>query len=163
MEKKQVLDTIVQKMQNDDSGNYLAGLLKIADVVQNQKRIHGDLSLDSSEIRNAVKNIDWLYGYESEIKQTFETLKSKLEKKIFEKDASRVTITCSMVCYCVLRRILNEQFGDEGWDEQFSTCNNNRILESLENLKRYCASEISVEGFLQARSYIRLWDREYNW
>lgn len=159
--KKQDLDTIVQKMGNDYLGNYLAELLKIADVVLEEKRIQGCLNLDSSEVLETVKKIDWLYGYESEIKETFESLRIKLDKKIFDKDSSRVTLTSWIACYCVLTSILDGD--DEEWGEPFLACNNSRVLECIENLKRHCVEKIELKGFLDARSYIRIWDKEYNW
>lgn len=163
--KKEALDTIVQKMINDATGDYLGDLLKVAEVAQRTKNMNGKSDLSNTECQAVLKNIDWLYGYESEVQEALETLRIKLEAKIFNKDSSHVTIVSCIVCYCTLSSILNHNFDEVSttWDEQFSQCESKKVSESLEILKRHCPEKIDVQGFFEARRYIRIWDSEYNW
>lgn len=161
--KKEPLDVIVQKMTNDTSGNYLADLLKVAEIAKNEKRAHGRFVLSGSELQENVRKMEWLYGYESEIQEAFEYLKSKMEKKVFNKDSSHRTIVSCMVYYCTLSSILNPKPDDTAWDEMFAQCESKKVLECLEILKRHCAEKIDVQGFFEARRYIRIWDSEFNW
>ena len=163
-EQKEALESIFQKMVNDAAGKYLSSLLEIAEATQVEKREHDCLSFESAEVQAIVKKTDWLYGYESEIREVLESLRTKLEVKLFDKESSHVTIVSCIACYSILTRILN-LYSDEAttWDEKFSQCESKKVSESIEILKRHCPEEINVQGFFEARRYIRIWDSSYNW
>lgn len=158
--QKEALDDIVQKMANDVSGDYLGDLLKAAKVVQAEKRTRGQVDLSRID---CLKNVAWLYGYENEVQEALEAIKSKLEKKIFNKESSHVTIISCMACYSALSSILVSDFDDTAWDKLFAQDDNKRLSECLEILQRHCPDKIDVEGFCEARRYIRIWDSAYNW
>lgn len=153
-QKKETLDVIVQRMTNDAEGNYLADLIKIAEATQNK---------ESDAQQEVLKNVKWLYGYENEIKEALENIKSMLEKKVFNKEASHVTIISGVVCYCTLLGILDAEFDLAKWNTAFEGTGNKRLQECLEVLKRHCPEKIDVEGFCEARRYIRIWDSAYYW
>lgn len=152
--KKEALDTIVQKMVNDTCGKYLADLLNIAQMIRANK------NATSEEI---LQTANWMYGYENELEQTLESIKKDLEKKIFNKEASHVTIMSGMVCYIAAISILDTNFDDANWETLFEECENKRISECVETLQRYCPEKIDVDGFSEARRYIRMWDSAFNW
>lgn len=161
--KKEALDVIVQKITNDPDGVYLADLLKIAEIVQGKKSITLQERFATAECQEALKNFNWLYGYENETQETLETIKGMLEKKVFNNEACHVTIISGMVCYCALLSIFNADFDLVKWDAAFEECKNKRLVECLEVLKRHCPETINVQGFCEARRYIRIWDSAYNW
>lgn len=159
--KKEALEVIVQKIANDVDGKYLTDLLKIAQTVQGEGTLQD--RLNSSECQQILKEITWLYGYENEILETLDSIKSQLEKKIFNKEASHVTIMSCMAFYCVLLSIFDGEFDDSSWYEVFKESENKRLIDCMETLQRYCPEKIEVEGFCEARRYIRLWDSAFNW
>lgn len=151
-------------MVNDAAGNYLSSLLEIAEVTQIEKRERCCLSFESAEVQSIVKKTDWLYGYESEIQEALETLRTKFEEKLFNKESSHVTIVSCIACYSILTRILNLDSDEAAtWDKKISQCESKKVSERVEILKRHCPKEINVQGFFEARRYIRMWDSSYNW
>lgn len=159
--KKEALDVIVQKIANDVDGKYLTDLQKISQTIRREGTLQE--RLNSSECQDVLKDITWLYGYENEILENLDSIKSQLEKKVFDKDASHVTIMSCMVCYCTLLSVFDGEFDDSKWHEVFKDCENKRLNDCLETLQRYCPGKIEVEGFCEARRYIRLWDSAFNW
>jgi len=153
-QKKETLEVIVQRMTNDADGSYLADLIKIADAIQTKE---GDAQ------QEVLKNVKWLYGYENEILKALKNIKSMLEKKVFNKEACHVTIMSGMVCYCTLLGIFDSEFDLAKWYTAFEGSDNKRLQECLEILQRYCPEKIDVEGFCEARRYIRIWDSAYDW
>ena len=144
--KKEALDDIVQMLMNDNSGKCLACLLDVAEAVQKEKRTYGKASFESKDCQKILKKIDWLYGYESEIADVFEFLKSKLEQKIFSKDSSHVTLISCIACFCTLSSILNPGLDDgTNWEEKLAQGNRSKKLsDCLEILKRHCPEKIDV-------------------
>ena len=161
--KKEALDVIVQKITNDGDGIFLTDLLKISEVVRDEKNLNLQECLETHKFKVMLKNINWLYGYENEVLDTLEAIKSKLEKKVFNKDAFHVTIISCMACYSALVSILDSDFDVAKWRVLFEGCENKRLKECLEMLSKHCPEKIDVDGFCEARRYIRLWDSEYNW
>ncbi len=162
-QKKEALDVIVQRITNDVDGVYLADLLKIAESVRSKKSMTLQESFATAECQEVLKNVKWLYGYENEIQKALESIKSLLEKKVFNKEVPYVTIMSSMVCYCTLLSIFDTDYDLSKWDKTFKECESKRLLECLEVLQRHCSGKIDVEGFCEARRYIRIWDSTYNW
>ena len=152
--KKEALDTIVQKMVNDSCGKYLADLLGLA------QKVRTNTGISNQEITH---DITWLYGYENEFEKAIESIKIGLEKKMFNKEASHVTIISGMVCYVAIISITNPKFDESKWEVLFEENENKRLIECLETLHRNCPKEINVDGFCEARRYIRIWDSAYNW
>ena len=152
--RKEALDTIVQKMVNDSCGKYLADLLNIAQFIRANRKITAE---------ELLQRASWLYGYENEFEPAIESFKKDLEKKVFNKDVSHVTIMSAMACYVAVISILNIKFDDTKWDELFKECENKRVLACVETLQRYCPEKIDVDGFSEARRYIRMWDAAFNW
>lgn len=152
--KKETLDTIVQKMVNDSCGKYLEDLLGIAQIVRANGKVTNE---------ELLQRANWLYGYESEFESAIESIKIILEKKIFNKEASHVTITSGMVCYIAAISILDAKFDETRWEDLFEECDNKRLISCLEILQRHCPGKIDVDGFCEARRYIRIWDSAYNW
>lgn len=161
--KKEALDVIVQKITNDPDGLYLADLLKIAKIVRSKENMTLQECFATAECQEVLKKFNWLYGYENETQETLETIKSMLEKKVFNKEACHVTIISGMVCYCTLLSIFDANFDPGKWDKAFEECENKRLIACLEVLQRHCPETIDVEGFREARRYIRIWDSAYNW
>lgn len=156
--KKAELNVIVQKMANDTTGDYLADLLRIYEVVQKEKQ-----DWESIECQNVLKYIKWLYGYENEIQKTLQAIKCCLEEKVFNKDLARVTIMSSLVCYCVLQCILDAEFDLTKWYIDSKRFDNKKLIDSIEVLQRYCHEWIDVDGFYEARRYIKMWDFTLDW
>lgn len=161
--KKEALDIIVQRITNDVDGIYLADLLKIAETVRGKERMSLQESFESFECQEVLKNVKWLYGYENETQEALETIKSLLEKKVFNKESPHVTIMSSMVCYCVLLSIFDNDYDLSKWEVAFKECESKRLVDCLEILQRHCPEKIDVDGFCEARRYIRIWDSAYNW
>ncbi len=161
--KKEALDVIVQKITNDADGVYLTDLIRIAESAQGKESMTPRERLCTPECQDVIKKVNWLYGYENETQETLENIKSLLEKKVFNKDSCHVTIISGMVCYCVLLSILDVNFNPAKWDVAFEGCENKRLLECLEVLQRHCPEKIDIQGFCEARRYIRIWDSAYNW
>lgn len=157
--KKAKLDVIVQKMTNDITGVYLEDLLKIVQIVRRENKI----DFETCECQEVLKDIKWLYGYENEIHQTLEAIKCLLEKKVFNKDASRATIMSSLVCYCTLLSILDAEFDLTCWYNECKKSENKKLMDSIEVLQRYCNDSIDVNGFGEARRYIKMWDFVSDW
>lgn len=161
--KKEALDVIVQKITNDPDGLYLADLLKIAKIVRSKGSMVLQECFATTECQEVLKSFTWLYGYENETQDALETIKSKLEKKVFNKEACHVTIISGIACYCALLSIFDINFNPAKWDDVFEECENKRLIACLEVLQRHCPEVIDVEGFCEARRYIRIWDSAYNW
>lgn len=161
--KKEALDVIVQKITNDADGVYLTDLLNIAEFARCKESMSLHELLNTPEGQDVIKNVNWLYGYENGTRDALETIKSQIEKKVFDKEACHVTIISGMVCYCVLLSIFDANFNPAKWDVPFEGCENKRLLECLEVLQRHCPEKIDVQGFCEARRYIRIWDSAYNW
>ena len=157
--KKEAMDVIVQKIANDVNGEHLADLIKIEEVIHQEKAD----SVDALECKAVIKNVKWLYGYENDLSKTLKSLESLLKKNIFYEDASNVTIISCMACYCVLHSIFESNFNAFKWSELFNECENHRLIRCLEILQGYCPNKINVEGFCEARRYVRLWDSSFNW
>ena len=161
--KKEALDVIVQKITNDPDGVYLADLLQIAEIARGKKSMTLQECFATAECQEVLKKFNWLYGYENETQDALETIKNQLEKKVFNKEACHVTIISGMVCYCALLSIFDADFDPARWDVAFEKCENKRLIACLEVLQRHCPETINVQGFSEARRYIRIWDSAYNW
>ena len=163
MQKKEALEVIVQRITNDSEGVFLADMLKIVECVRaNEKKLQQDV-FEKPECQDVVKNVTWLYGYENDVRNALENIMEQLKKKVFNKGACHVIIMSAMAGYCTLMSIFDAGFEMDKWDEIFKDCESKKVLECLEVLRRHCPEKIDVEGFCEARRYIRLWDSEFNW
>lgn len=167
--KKETVDSIAQKMSSDATGKFLEDLLAIAGVACNEKVFQATSNSCDVEFREILNKIDWLYGYaENEIQEVLRALKSKLEQKIFDKESSHVKVLTSIICFSVLSSIdiISENCEYEetiNWEDTLAQSESKKISMCFDVFKRHCSSQIDVNGFLEARRYIRMWDSEYNW
>lgn len=161
--KKEVLDVIIQKISNDPNGSYLEDLLRIAENKRSRNNVSLREYFATAEGKVLVSNTKWLFGYEDKVVETLEEIKAKLEEQIFQKELCHVTIMSCIACYCVLVSIFDAEHDEAKWDELFESCDKKRVLECLEILQRHCPEKINVDGFCDARRYIRIWDSAYNW
>lgn len=162
--KPETLKGIVQKMLYGGCDDALPRLIKLVYQVRKEIRQYGEVDFDGVGCRKILDDIEWMMGYESCVKETFEYLLEKMDKQMFSKDASHTTIMSAIVYYCVLYDILNPEKEYENWEEHFVDTNVNlKFANCIEVLKRHCSKELTLEGFSEARRYIRLWDSEFNW
>ena len=161
--KKEVLDVIIQKLSNDACGTYLEDLLRIAENISKRRDVSLQEFFATAEGKELVNSIKWLYGYEDEVEKILKEMKDKLEDKVFKRESCHVTIMSCMACYCALVDIFDTEYDTSKWDVIFEGCDKKRVLECLEILQRHCPEKINVDGFCEARRYIRIWDSAYNW
>ena len=168
--KKEAVETIAQKMVNDASGKIMGDLLRLAEVAYDEEKVQANSNSYCYEYAETLKDVDWLYGYEEdEIPEFMRSLNAKLEEMAFYKGSSYVKILTSIAGVWVLSSynyILLQRADEEnlkGWETKFEESDNQKISVCLEILKRYCPFEITVNEFLEARRYIKMWDSEFNW
>ena len=162
--KKETLETIVQKMLYGGCDASFPVLLKLAKQVRCELVEYGEVDFEGVECKKIINEIDWLLGYEDNVRETFKELLSRMEKKIESKESSNSTIMSAIVYYCVLSDILSTTQAADGWEKKVIRFESNKKLENcLEILKRYCPEGIDYQGFSDARRYIRMWDSEFNW
>lgn len=169
-QKKQAMDSIVQKIANNYAGEYLIHLREIASFINASNKAHDDSSSDGLEYRKLQERVEWLQGYdESELLGLLNELKNKLEQKILDKNSSYLCVLSDIAHQCVLSQILQnggvvpENETSTVWDNYVLPIMSTKISECLDILKRYCPKAIEPEGYLEARKYIRIWDSEYYW
>ena len=162
--KPETLKSIVQKMLYGGCDATLPKLIKLVSQVRKEIRKYGEVDFDGVECRKILDDIEWMRGYEGCVKETFEYLLSEMDKQVFNKEASHTTIMSAIVYYCTLYDILNPEQEYEVWDNHFANANENpKFANCLEILKRHCSEELCLEGFSEARRYIRIWDSDFNW
>lgn len=161
--KPETLENIVSKMLYSSTSESLDDLAKLAREARKQHKEFGSVDFEREECQEIIKNIDWLFGYETKVKDTFEYLLSKMEKKVGDKDASHSTIMSAIAYYCILSDILNPA-EEVLWEERIKDLKQHKkIAECVEVLERHCPVAIESEGFEEARRCIRLWYSDFNW
>lgn len=161
--KPETLENIVSKMLYSSSGESLDELTMLAGEARRQYQMSGYVEFDGKECQAIIKNISWLFGYESKVKDTFEYLLSKMEKKVGDKDASHSTIMSAIAYYCILSDILNPE-EEILWEERIAKVEQHKkIVECVDVLKKHCPIGFENEGFEEARRCIRLWYSDFNW
>ena len=161
--KKETLEGITEKMLYGAYETSMQGIIQFAEQARKDYMVVGTHNFETAACQELLQSIDWLFGYEMELKDTFEYLLSKMEKKVTSKDSSHSTIMSAVAYYCILFDILNPE-NEMMWDEKMVGFEKNKKLEEcMEVLKRHCPEKIDAQGFADARRYIRLWDSEFNW
>lgn len=168
--QKEAVDTIAMKIVNDASGKIIGDLLVLARATFNEKSKQVGFEFGSEEYSSILNRMEWLYGYEeNEIPELMRSLKLKFEEIAFHKESTYVKIITSIAVVGVLfsyNRVLlpkDEVEGVESWVVAFEESSNLKVSTCYEIFRRHCQFEITVQDFLEARRYIKMWDSEYNW
>lgn len=168
--KKEAVETIAVKIANDASGKIVGDLLVLAKATFNERSKEIGVDFGSEEFTSILNRMEWLHGYEvDEIPELMRSLKIKFEEIAFYSGSSYVKILTSIVVVGILfsyNRVLlpkDEVEGIENWEITFEESDNPKISTCYEIFRRHCPFEITVNDFLDARRYIKMWDSEFNW